>query len=259
MYREVRCGGADVATALLAVADRFHPQDDLKWPRSGLIRVAPQDAVRRTRLSEAEVEGGIEQGPTWVPFEKPDDSGPAGAAAWWRENPLVVNWSSEAVELLRTRSASDESYRKPYFRNEHLWGKAGITFNRTASYLRARMTPDGGIFGEKTPVLRPVIDWLTPASLLSILNAPVSDFIIRTFLGSRMQIDIGDIRRLPVPVLTADQQRHLAEMGERAVTAQQDRDRRRAAESLKVIERDVDLYVRDLYNFSVDADLWVVR
>lgn len=259
VYRELRDAGVDIEAALLDVADRFHPQEDLKWPRGGLIRIAPKNGVRRTRLSEEEVEGGIEEGSTWIPFEKPDDSGPSGAAAWWRENQLVIDWSPEAVELLRTRAASDESYRKPRLQNEHLWGKAGITFNRTASYLRVRVTPEGGIFGDKTPVIRPTVGWLTPNALAAILNARVLDFILRTFLGSRMQIEIGDIRRLPVPVLTTEQRDRLDALGTCAVAAQHDDDRENAERSLKQIEREVDLLVRELYGFAPDADFWVVR
>ena len=259
VYRQLRDGSADVEAALLKVADRFHPQDGLNWPRSGLIRIAPQDGVRRTRLSEAEIEGGIEQGSTWVPFEKPDDSGPTGAAAWWRENPLVIDWSPEAVELLRTRAASDESYRKPRLQNEHLWGRAGITWNSVASYLRVRLVPDGGIFGHMCPVVRPTVEWLPVHGLLALLNAGALDFILRTFLGSRMHVEIGDMRRLPIPVLTPGQGEHLEDFGLRAVAAMRDARGTQPGKSLEMIERELEIYVSELYGFPANADFWVVR
>jgi hypothetical protein len=259
VYRAARANGDSIESALLVVADRFHPQKELEWPRGGEIRVVNPNVVRRKRLTPEEVKSGITVGPTWVPFEKPDDSGPVGAAAWRRDNPLVIDWSLSAVALLRERYEGRDSYRKPYFRNEHLWGKAGITFNRTASYLRARLTPEGGIFGEKTPIIRPDVPWLTTRALLALLNAPVLDFMVRSFLGSRLQIDVGHLRRLPVPVLASNQSSTLDDLGRRALVAKEALDAGRPGEALSDIEGELDRYVRRLYGFPADADLWVVR
>jgi len=258
VYREIRGDDADVETALLAVADRFHPQDELHWPRGGLIRIAPQHAVRTTRLREDEVEQGIAEGSSWVPFEKGDNSGQAGAASWWRSNPLVIDWSPAAVALLRHRASGDVSYRKPRLQNERLWGQAGITWNRVASYLRVRAIPDGSIFADMAPVIRPQVAWLSTSALLALLNAPTLDFILRTFLGSRMHVEIGDLRRLPIPVLTALQGDQLDDFGRRAVMAKKG-DGVGRGEPLAEIEREVDLYVRGLYGLSAKTDFWVVR
>jgi hypothetical protein len=205
------------------------------------------------------VRGGIVAGPTWVPFEKSDDSGPAGAAAWRRENPLVIDWSAEAVALLRQRASQEESYRKPYFRNEHLWGRAGVTWNRVARYLRVRLTPDGGIFSSEAPTIAPTVEWLPVTALLALLNARPLDFILRTLLGSLMHMEIGDLRRLPIPVLTADQSTVLDLLGRRAVAAKQALDAGEPGEPLAEIEAELDRYVRDLYGFPHDLELWVVR
>ncbi|MDA8201911.1 MAG: Eco57I restriction-modification methylase domain-containing protein [Chloroflexi bacterium] len=257
LERELTRGNLE--RALLTVADAYRPED-LGWPRSGLIRVAPLAAVRATRLTSGEIEDGITAGPTWVPFEKGDSSGDdGGAARWRRENPLVIDWSPEAVALLRRRARQTESYRKPYFRNEHLWGQGGLTWNTIASYLRARQVAEGAIFGHKTPLVRSTVVWLPPAALLAVMNAPLLDFALRTFLGSRLQIEVGHIRRLPVPVLTADQSRELDTLGRRAVGAKAARDRGEPGESLEALEAEVDRCVRELYGIAPDADLWVVR
>lgn len=259
IYEAALADSGSREVALLEAADRFHPLKDLGWPRGGEIRIAPGNMVRRTRLTDDEVREGVRDGSTWVPFEKPDDSSPAGAAAWRRENPLVIDWSPEAVTLLRRRAGQNQSYRKPRIQNEHLWGRPGVTFNSTASYLRARMTPDSGIFGHKTPVIAPQVDWLSVHALLALLNAPILDFILRTFLGSRMQIEIGDVRRLPIPVLTPDQADTLDAFGQQAITAKEKLDAGGAGEDLTTIEADLDLFVRDLYGVPAKADLWVVR
>jgi hypothetical protein len=248
----------DRAGALLQVALRFRDKA-LGWPKGGLIRVAPAEDVRRTRLKKEEVRSGITEGPIWVPFEK-GDSSEAGAAAWRRDNPLVIDWSPTSVSLLRRRAAGKESYRKPYFRNEDLWGQGGVTWNAISSYLRGRLVREGGIFGHGAPVIRPTIPWLSTESLLTLLNSPMLDFALRTFLASRMNTHVGDIRRLPIPVLDTSQAADLTDLGRRAIDAKRAKDEGKSeGGGLTEIEAELDAYVRDLYGVRRDADLWVVR
>ena len=259
LYRERRAAGRPAEDALLDVAERYTDRE-LGWPRTGLVRVAPPEAVRSTRLTAEEVAKGIAAGPPFVPFEKGDDSGEDGAARWSRENPLVIDWSPAAVVLLRRRASQAASYRKPRLQNEKLWGQGGVTWNRVASYLRCRLVPPGGIFSDKTPTIVPAIDWLSIEALLALLNAGALDFAVRTLLGSRMQIEIGDVRRLPIPVLSDDQAERLHDLGTRALTTKEALDRgERPAEPLGEIEAELDGYTRSLYGIRRDADLWVVR
>lgn len=258
-YRALRRRGLAVDAALLAVGDDWAAKD-LGWPKSGLVRIADPAGVRSTRLGEEEVRSGIADGPAWVPFEKGDQSGEdGGGARWRRDNPIVIDWSPESVALLRTRAASGESYRRPRIQNEGLWGKGGVTWNSIASYLRCRMVTAGGIPGHKTPVVRSSVAGLSDGALASLVNAPVLDFCVRTFLGSRLQIEIGDLRRLPIPVLSADQDAALARLGDRAVAAKEALDHGDEGENLEAIEAKLDALTRDLYGIRPDADLWVAR
>jgi hypothetical protein len=194
-----------------------------------------------------------------VPFEKGDRSDAEGGARWRRDNPIVIDWSRESVALLRRRARQQASYRKPYFRNEELWGQGGVTFNSLASYLRTRLVPKGAIFGHMAPTIRPIVDTLSVEALLSLLNAPVVDYILRTFLGSRMHIEIGDIRRLPIPVLSDRDAEYLTDLGRRALAAKEVLDRGDGGWELPEIEAELDGFVRRLYGIAPDADLWVVR
>jgi hypothetical protein len=258
LYRRQRAAGRAVDEALLDVAGRFR-DNDLGWPRSGLIRIAPPEAIITRSLTEHEVEAGIDGSASFVAFEKGDDSGADGGARWRRENPLVIDWSADSVALLRERARQSTSHRKPRLQNEKLWGCGGVTWNRIARYLRAREVPPGAIFSDKTPTVRPTEDWLTAQALLALLNAPAIDFIARTLLGSLMQIEIGDIRRLPIPVLDDHNAERLTGLGVRAVAAKAALDRDESGESLGEIESELDAVVRELYRVPRGADLWVVR
>lgn len=97
-------------------------------------------------------------------------------------------------------------------------------------------------------------------ALLAVMNAPVLDFCIRSLLASLMNTHVGDLRRLPIPVLSDEQAERLHDLGTRALTTKEALDRgERPAEPLGEIEAELDGYTRSLYGIRRDADLWVVR
>jgi Eco57I restriction-modification methylase len=273
-YNNLRRTHGDREAALLALwaahgAKRPNPLANFaKWPRTGTFRMAPPEHVRRTPLRENEREGGIAGSVCWVPFEKGDQSqeaedGSGGhkmGAAWGRDNPIVIDWSSTAVSLLRRR-ARDKGAQSPRLQNEALWFHEGLTWNRVASYLRVRSVPEGSIFGDVTPLLRPRPEapWLTVPSLLALLNGDAVDFLLRTFLGSRMHIEVGDLRRIPIPVLSDTQQKDLEVLTARAIEAKRNFDGNGTGERLTAVEAEVNAYIRALYGVAPDAKLWVVR
>jgi hypothetical protein len=237
------------------------------WPKGATFRIADPADVRTEPLTEAERREGIASGPFWVPFEKGDrsqevtnDDGAVSylGARWIRENPLVIDWSRDSVRLLRARARGSGSRRKPRLQNERLWFTEGVTWNRVASYLRVRAVPRTAIFGSEAPTISPRAAWMTPRSLMALANSETLDFLLRTFLGSRMHIEIGDVRRIPVPVIPDDQNGRLTELARSAIE-----EKRRAdaggPSRLAEVEAEIDAFVRDLYGVPRDADLWVVR
>lgn len=258
MYDELRSLGRSIDEALLKVSLDFTDRE-LRWPRTGLIRVAPLSRVVSRSLSPEELQEGLESEQVFVAFEKGDDQADGGGSRWRRDNPLAIDWSTPSVNLLRQRVASGSNHRKPLLTNQDLWGRGGVTWNRVTSYIRARLVPEGAIFSDMAPTLRPVVDWLSTGALLAILNTPTADFLLRTFLGSRMHVEASDLRHLPMPVLTAEQDVELSGLATRAIAAKDALDRGGPGESLGEIEAEIDVYVRDLYGIRRDADFWVVR
>jgi hypothetical protein len=229
--------GCQLGEALieLANADRIG-----ELPGRKPFRIVEGADVRTSPLSPVEIENGIRNGPAWVPYETSDRSSSAGGARWVRETPIVIDWSHEAVTLLRQRRSAGP--RRPVLRNEDLWYQGGVTHNRIASYLRARMMPRNAIFSSESPVYVPRAPWLTPAALLALLNAPVVEFALKTFLASRNHIEVGHIRRLPIPVLSAPQTHKLDRLGNAAVKAAQTN-----RGKLEGLEAQIDGFTRKLY------------
>src|SRR5205807_1159048 len=102
------------------------------------------------------------------------------------------------------------------------------------------------------------VDWLSIEALLALLNSSVLDFVLRTFLGSRMNNQIGEIRRLPIPVLSDRHAARLTDLGRRALVAKEALDRGEGGGELPEIESELDPFVRELYGVPPNADLWVV-
>jgi hypothetical protein len=268
-FDKLRREGHSREEALLALWDDMANDSVLSrlWPKGATFRVAVQADVRTKPLSDEERLEGITSGPHWVPFEKGDQSqevvGDDGRASfmgarWTRQNPVVIDWSRDSVSLLRDRARGSSSRRKPRLQNEHLWFTEGGAWNRVASYLRVRKVPSTAIFSSEAPTIAPRVRWMTPHALMALLNSPTMDFLLRTFLGSRMHIEIGDVRRIPIPVLSADQGEHLSKLAEVAIEEKQRADR---GESHKLgeVEEEIDGFVRDLYGVPKDARFWVVR
>jgi hypothetical protein len=255
--RETKAGASE-DDALLSLAEDEKLEEALRFPR--LLKTVPRDEVYTGELKRTAIRDGLSGEKNYVQFEKGDRSGEdqAGAsvaARWTRENPIVIDWSRTAVALIRARDAGAENRRRPRLQNEALWGRRGITWNSIARYLRARIVPDNSIFGHKTPVIVPTVEWLDEYALLALLNSDSVEFILKTFLGSLMQIEVGDLRRVPVPVLSQLQAKGLSELGSQATAAATER---RSAE-LSEIERQINMFVRALYGIAEDVALWVTR
>lgn len=265
-YEKLRAEGKNREEALLALWDEPSNEPDLEWPKGKTFRVAPRRLVRNDLPTEEERQSGIAKGSFFVPFEKGDQSQKEEdadgtmrrlGARWCRQNNLVIDWSCDAVSLLRARAQAGGA-RSPRFQNEDLWFTEGIVYNTVASYLRSRLAPPS-VLSHKAPFLRPSVDWLDAHGLMALLNSDTLDFIVRALLGSRNMIEVGDIRHIPVPVLDPAASARFSSLGKKAVEFKQAADAGGNGEPLRRIEDEIDELIRDLYGIPRNAELWVVR
>jgi methylase of polypeptide subunit release factors len=244
--------GASLEDALLALLDvRGSSGNDL--PERKPFRLVQLDEVRTTSLTPEERTLGIASGPTWVPYETSDRSTSRGGAAWVRSNPALIDWSRESVALLRARRVAGP--QKPVLRNEDMWFRGGVTHNRVASYLRARIAPPGAIFSSESPMYISTVDWLDEFVLVALLNAPVIEFALKTFLSSRNHLEVGHLRRLPIPFLEPSARSALGKIGRAAVQAATDGGETR----LDAITDELDAFTRELYGIRPGAALALQR
>ncbi len=251
VQRAIRNGGTQQDALLALLDDREIGGNDL--PERKPFRVVQPNEIRTGRLSADDAKFGIASGPTWVPYETSDRSSARGGARWWRANPVVIDWSRDSVSLLRARQANGP--RKPVMRNQDLWFSGGVTHNRIASYLRARLLPPGSIFSSESPIYVSEVDWLDAFVLVALINAPIVEFALKTFLSSRNHLEVGHLRRLPVPVLAASHQATLRAIGKSAVQAARDNDEA----TLHTLAGELDECSRELYGVPARMSLSLRR
>jgi hypothetical protein len=245
VVREQLGAGHTLSDALAHLLRARQEKVDVLPERKPFMIVDPSQ-VRTEPLTPAEIRDGIASDRCWIPYETSGRSATQGGARWTRETPIVLDWSCEAVALLRERRKSGE--RRPVLRNEDLWFQGGVTHNRVTSQLRARMMPKHAIFSSESPVYIPLSEWLDSHALLALLNAPVVEFIVKTFLASRNHIEVGHMLRVPIPVLTASQSATLTRLGRDALTAS-----RAARAQLPDVELELDRFTRELYGVGSSA------
>ena len=245
--------GASLADALVLLLDLRDAGQVADLPERKPFRIVTEDDVRHTPLTADEQRHGILEGPKWISYETSDRSSSRGGAAWVRDNPVVIDWSAESVALLRRRRI--DGPRKPVMRNEDLWFNGGVTHNRVASYLRARLLPTDAIFSSESPVYVTRVGWLDDLSLVALLNAPVVEFAVKTFLATRNHLEVGHLRRLPIPVLDAQVGASLRAIASASIAAT------RAGETSTVgdLAAELDETTRQLYGVSMNLELPVRR
>lgn len=238
--RRLEGAGATDEEALLSLNRLSAVSQDFHLPGRKPFRIVPRTLLRLTGLSDDERRGGISGAEAWVPYEMGDSSGrDRSGAAWLREPETAIDWSTTAVNTLRARV--NDGPRRPFWRNESMWFREGVSHNRVTSYLRARLLPGSGIFSSESPAYFPIAEWLPTLALLALLNSTVVQYLVETFLASRNHVEVGHVRRVPVPVLSLSQAQQLQAMGLGAIACA------RVNGNIATIQREIDELVADLY------------
>jgi hypothetical protein len=251
--KRVMAAGASLEDALLDLLEQRDNDDGEDLPERKPFRLVDAREVRSGPLTSDETQDGIASGPTWVRYATGNRASSDGGSTWISSCAAVIDWSVDSVAQLRERR--DTGYRRPVLRNPDLWFRPAVTHNRISSYLRARLLPANCLFSSESPVYVPRGDRIDLYALLALMNSPVVEFIVKTFLASRNHIEVGHVLRVPVPVLDAGAEAELSSLG------------RSAAEAAAIgtmngagsIGQRLDAMTRELYLIPQSADLSIPR
>jgi len=116
--------------------------------------------------------------------------------------PAVVNWKSEGAEI--------KAFEGAYVRNEEFYGKAGLTWPLRGVIFSAQSVPENCVFSIAGKMAFAPLEELD--ALSAIFNSSAFNYLICLFAGKvgGVQYEVGLIKDIPVPDISADLRTELA-------------------------------------------------
>lgn len=178
--------------------------------RSAEFYVDPADAPRI-----ATIYNGLSGRGIFVPFRKGDPTG----NRWADNEPLFVDWSKPNVRWFFTQSGRPES-GSPVMRNAHLYFTPGVTWSLHANHvaIKARYQ-EACVFDASGSRLTPFEELLSAPAYLGIINSDVFSFLFKKFIKHNQDIEMNDMRMMPLVIPTAEQSDCLRKLAELAIAA----------------------------------------
>lgn len=201
------------------------------------------------QLTDDEKENGIDKSKNiYVPYDKGDKDG----NRWYLETPFAIAWSKENVRFLKTNSGK-KGGGMPVVRNPQFNFKEGFCWNNVlnpqARLLKAKMK-SASVNDVGSMSLCSAIYNVPNYYMTTILNSEIIFDYYREFINCTVNIQINDIRQIPIIVPTNLQARRCKKLFDNAVSMKQciqnndsiDNDIR-----LQHIENEINEFVNTLY------------
>lgn len=169
----------------------------------------PDDAPRI-----ATIYNGLTGHGQFVPFRKGDPEG----NRWADNDPLFIEWSNTSATWFFENSGRPES-GMPVVRNAHLYFTSGITWSLHANHVRVKARfQHPCVFDASGSRLTPFTG-LTVPTFLAIVNSDVFSFFLKKFVKHNQDVEINDMRQMPIVIPTKALDKRLTQLAERAIAA----------------------------------------
>ncbi len=189
-------------------------ENQFRWI-SRVIR--QEDIIDPSELTEDEKRNGIDSdqrdGQVWVPLEK----GSSIEDIYYKPTLEYIDWSKESLKKISDRRGGRLRDPNYYFR-EALFSSRGGTgeYKAKVRYIDNAVVDGSGV------VLIPTADRISAKYLNGILNSDVMKYIIDNFINSTVNVQVSDMRLLPVPVPTDEQHDQIVALVDDAIAVQKD-------------------------------------
>ena len=172
--------------------------------RSAENYIDPADAPRI-----ATIYNGLSGHGKFVPFRKGDPEG----NRWVDNEPLFADWSKPAVDWLSTSPEARWQGHKMFL-------TAGVTWSLHANHvaMKARYQQPC-VFDASSSRLTPSAQVMDSEIFLAMLNSDVFSFFLKKFVKHNQDVEINDLRMMPLVMPTPAQAAKLESLENLAVTA----------------------------------------
>jgi hypothetical protein len=213
-----------------------------------LYRIVSKDEIADVEsLSDDEKLNGIDGDKTFVPYDKGDRDG----NRWWAPTPYYIDWSRENVRVLQTDPKARWQGYQFYFREGFCWTNV---LNPNARLIKARLK-DKSVNDVGSMSLYVIVNYLNTKFIICILNSNLLFDYYRTFINYSVNIQINDIRQLPIVIPTSKQLKEFELIFDRAKRVQEEKlsgkiSEEEAEERLEEIQKELDEKVLKLYGLE---------
>jgi len=213
-----------------------------------LYRIVSQDEIADVeKLTDDEKLNGIKGKKTFVPYDKGDKDG----NRWWAPTPYYIDWSRENVKVLQTDPKARWQGYQFYFREGFCWTNV---LNPNARLIKTKLK-DRSINDVGSMSLYVIVNFLNTKFIICVLNSNLLFDYYRTFINYSVNIQINDIRQLPIIIPTPKQLKEFEHIFDRAKKVQEEKfsgkiSEKEAEEKLNEIQKELDEKVLELYGLS---------
>ena len=168
-------------------------------------------------LSDEEKENGISPDKKYyVPYDKGDKDG----NRWYLETPFAIAWTKENVRFLKTNSGK-KGEGMPVVRNQAFYFKEGFcwsnTLNPYARLLKCRIKSKTINDVGAMSLTSIIVNILSNEDIVCFLNSNLIFNYYRNFINNTVNIQINDIRQIPVKIPDLDERTKLKTLFDKAV------------------------------------------
>lgn len=156
-----------------------------------------------TSITAEEKKQGIIGRRTFVPYDKGDKEG----NKWYNENPFVIEWSKNSVSFFKNNSGK-KGTGMPVIRNAQFYFKEGFCWNNNLNeryYNIKCKEKKAGIHDVASMSLFELTDKVPVYYLVTMINSSLCGYIYRMFLNNTVNVQVNDLRMLPIIVPSKSQ------------------------------------------------------
>lgn len=217
-------------------------EEPYKWV-SRVIR--DEDTIDPRNLTKEEKKNGIDaqerNGRTWVPLEK----GSSIEDIYYKPTLEYIDWSKESLQKIRDRRGGRLRDTDYYFR-EALFSSRGGTgeYKAKVRYINNAVVDGSGI------VLVPTSELTSAKYLNGILNSDVMKYIIDNFINSTVNVQVADMRLLPIPIPSKQERETIEDLVDEAIGIQKGE----VDGELSDINNRIEQEVKSVYGLEVEYE-----
>lgn len=231
--------------------------DDLKekygrdiFAQGWLYRIVnPNEIADVEKLTDDEKLNGIAGEKTFVPYDKGDKDG----NRWYAPTPYYIDWNKDNVIILQTDPKARWQGYQFYFREGFCWNNVSTPTLEESKYIKCRIKTKS-INDVASMSLYTINDKLLPNFyFVYIMNSRFLFDFLKNYINESVNLQINDIRQLPVIIPTDDELKKYKAIFDRAVSIQKDKfagiiTENEAEEKLTIIQIELDKEVEELYD-----------